>query len=557
MPQQGQTAAARNLFGRYEILEMIGRGGMGVVYRAVDLTLNRMVALKVLRGELYSNSVVVSRFHREAQAIAQLSHPNIVELYSAGSVDRIPYLAMELIEGQPLGKLLKAERRLPWKRALWIAQQVADALACAHERHIIHRDVKPPNILIQNNDHVYVTDFGLAKLLTADTQLTVDGARLGTPQYMSPEQCMKAELTTSSDLYSLGVVLFVMISGRLPYPKRDKVQLIMDIAAGRPARLREHVPDVPEDVERLVAYLLEKRPEDRPPSAMAAREAIARVRFGYSLEVHRSTMSSALAQLQEGGATGTSDSGGEGAAGGNGVAARLRAMAVGAVRRFRALSVPAQGSILLAAVCLLGLGLGGLVAKGVHPNPRILLASPDRGAAGGWQIEPAIAAFSEQGKDAVMCRIHLADFTVASVSWMDEGQSAAVHLEGVEGTAREGQHAVCRLAAPPVQAASLLVPPGLSEAQALAAIPVSPAELPDRAPLRETSALAAPDAAGHTQVWAASVRDKERRIQLTDLAEGVQEPLAKSPDGAWVLCVPKAEDGPTVCFVRLPARIRD
>ncbi len=280
------------MFGVYDIIETVGQGGMGIVYRAQDTALDRIVALKVLKEDLRQNKQVAARFQREAEAIASLNHPNITHIYTVGSVGRIPYIAMEFIEGATLSVAMKRVKSFPWKRALHIAEQVAEALACAHDSHIIHRDIKPGNILLGANDHAYVTDFGIAKVLTAETQLTVEGSRLGTPHYMSPERCSKGDLTPSSDLYSLGVVLFQLLSGRLPYEANSPVDLIRKIVAEPPARLSEFVQDVPEDVERLVAYLIEKKPINRPKSAAAVAEMCRRVIEGEPLFEEGSAASS-------------------------------------------------------------------------------------------------------------------------------------------------------------------------------------------------------------------------------------------------------------------------
>ncbi len=271
------------MFGVYDILETVGQGGMGVVYRAQDTALDRIVALKVLKEDLRQSKQIAARFQREAEAIASLNHPNIVHIYSVGAVGRIPYIAMEFITGAPLSAVMKRTKSIPWKRALHIAEQVAEALACAHDSHIIHRDIKPGNILIGANDRAYVTDFGIAKVLTAETQLTVEGSRLGTPHYMSPERCSKGDITPSSDLYSLGVVLFQLLSGKLPYEANSPVDLIRKIVTSPPARLSEVAPDLPEDVERLVAYLIEKKPADRPKNAADVARMCRRVIEGEPL----------------------------------------------------------------------------------------------------------------------------------------------------------------------------------------------------------------------------------------------------------------------------------
>ena len=286
------------MFGVYEIKDTVGQGGMGVVYRAHDTALDRIVALKVLKEDLRSNKQVAARFQREAQAIASLSHPGIVHIYAVGSVGRIPFISMEFIEGLTLSQLMKREKKIAWKRALHIAEQVAEALACAHEAHIIHRDIKPGNVLLAADDRAYVTDFGIAKVLTAETQLTVEGSRLGTPNYMSPERCMNQEITPSSDIYSLGVVMFQMITGRLPYEAASPVELIKKIVSDPPARARDYAPEVPEDVERLVAHLIEKKPTDRPHDAGDVAQMCRRVIEGEPL-FEESAIASSLRAVRD------------------------------------------------------------------------------------------------------------------------------------------------------------------------------------------------------------------------------------------------------------------
>jgi serine/threonine protein kinase len=293
------------MFGPYDILETIGQGGMGLVYRATDTSLDRIVALKVLRDDLRTNQHVVARFQREAEAFASLNHPNIVHIFSVGKVGLIPYIAMEFIDGVPLSTLMKRERRLPWERALSILVQVAEALDCAHASHIIHRDIKPGNVLVSKDDHAYVTDFGIAKVLTANTQLTIDGSRLGTPQYMSPERCLNKEVTASSDLYSLGVLAFQLITGRLPYESEDAVELIRMIIKEPPNRISNFISDVPKDVERLIAYLLEKDPKKRPPSANEWAHLTRRVLDGKPLFDNESAFTDSLQEIRDSVATPT------------------------------------------------------------------------------------------------------------------------------------------------------------------------------------------------------------------------------------------------------------
>ncbi len=298
MSKRENSARISHVLGNYEIFDELGRGGMGIVYRGLDLSLDRPVAVKVLRDDLRMQPMIVSRFAREARAAASLDHPNIVQIYSVGETHGTPYIAMELVDSEPLSALMIREGKLPWKRAFGIAAQVAAALGSAHDAQIIHRDVKPPNILLSDKDKAYVTDFGIAKILSMHDQLTLDGTKLGTPQYMSPERCRTGDASAASDLYSLGVLLFQMISGRLPHEGNSATELVKRIISDPPARLRFFVPDVPEDVERLVAWCIETRPENRPASALVARDAMNRVCAGQRLDIRSSAVSRAIADFR-------------------------------------------------------------------------------------------------------------------------------------------------------------------------------------------------------------------------------------------------------------------
>jgi len=508
---------------------------MGIVYRALDLALNRVVALKVLREGRYDRALLVARFQREALAIAQLNHPNIVQTHSAGFVDKIPYIAMELIEGQPLSQVMVDERRLPWKRALGIAEQIASALACAHDRQIIHRDIKPPNILIAENDHVYVADFGLAKLLTLDIQLTVDGARLGTPQYMSPEQCQRGELTVSSDLYSLGVVLFVMITGRIPYPNRDKAQLIMNIVSGKPARVRDYMPHVPEDVERLVAYLLERRPEDRPGSAQEVHEAIVRVRAGRPLDQSDQGVRKALAGLRRDASSTLKLASATPLEKGP----DLRDRVASARRRLRDVwrRMPrlVRGMAITGLMGVVGLALGMAAASVLRPDPQ-LDVRPGSYGAHRWHQSAEVASFTENESGVLAARFNLPGFTVTNAAWLGSGK-CEVELRGVEGAPHEGQSATC-LVEPSLRQATLGVAPVDTQDGTMEATAVPT--------LEKTSSFSFPRQA-HSGMLRAS--DLDDHVQITYDGEG--RVCGVSDDGAWAAVIPDGAQEPTVLLVDL------
>ncbi len=250
---------------------------MGSVYLARDLSLNRNAALKVLHGDLADNPETVRQFHLEAQAAAPLRHPNIVRIYSAGIQAGLPYIAMEYVEGEPLDRFLRRQGNMPWQTALYIGQQVAEALNCAHRHGVIHRDVKPANILLDSHGQVRLTDFGIANVASVDRAAPQAEDFAGTPHYMSPEQCAGLDAGPTSDIYSLGVTLYYLIAGRLPFDNESQVALIKSITNDEPVRLNKIIPDIPDDVSRLVAHLMSKRPNERPPNAQFVVMTIKRI----------------------------------------------------------------------------------------------------------------------------------------------------------------------------------------------------------------------------------------------------------------------------------------
>jgi predicted Ser/Thr protein kinase len=273
----GHASLLGATFAGYKVLGLVGRGAMGAVYLAHDVNLHRPVALKVLLGSLARNPTMVESFQREARAASPLRHPNIVRMYKAGVLEGTPYLAMEYVEGEPLDRFLKRQEKLPWQTALFMAEQVAAALACAHEHGIIHRDVKPANIMLDKTGSVRLMDFGIANIQAKDGTAVKEGRFMGTPHYMSPEQCAGAAITPTSDLFSLGVMLYRMISGRLPFEGIEPMDLIKKINTHEPPRLNRLQPGVPDDVARLVAHLLAKHHEQRPSSAATVCHAIKRL----------------------------------------------------------------------------------------------------------------------------------------------------------------------------------------------------------------------------------------------------------------------------------------
>jgi serine/threonine-protein kinase len=230
------TLVGTSLNGRYRLEARIAAGGMSTVYRALDETLERQVAVKLMNREVATDSDQLERFRREARAVAQLSHPHIVGVIDAGEDDSRPYIVFEYVEGETLKDRIRRLGRLPITEAVAYAIEIARALGAAHARHIVHRDVKPQNVLIDHEGSAKVTDFGIARTLEEDG-LTADGRVLGTTDYVSPEQALGQDVTGQSDFYSLGVVLYEMLTGEVPFTGESQVAVAMK-------HVRETIPDV-------------------------------------------------------------------------------------------------------------------------------------------------------------------------------------------------------------------------------------------------------------------------------------------------------------------------
>ncbi|GAW91420.1 Stk1 family PASTA domain-containing Ser/Thr kinase [Calderihabitans maritimus] len=251
---------------RYEILEQLGGGGMAVVYKGRDTLLNRMVTIKVLREQHASDEDFVRRFQREAQAVASLSHPNIVSIFDVGEEDGLHYLVMEYVEGRTLKEIIREKAPLDVRNAINIVTQICDALDHAHENGIVHRDIKPHNILVTPAGRVKVTDFGIAKAPTTAT-VTYTGTIVGSVHYISPEQARGEATGAKSDLYSLGVVMYEMLTGKLPFSGESPISVALKHIQSEPTPPRELNPDLPPSVEAVILKALAKRPEERYESA--------------------------------------------------------------------------------------------------------------------------------------------------------------------------------------------------------------------------------------------------------------------------------------------------
>jgi serine/threonine-protein kinase len=261
----------------YELEGEIGRGGMSVVYRARDIRLDRLVAIKVLPPELAYDPAIRMRFTREAQTSARLANPHIVPIYDVGDRDGIAYFVMALISGGNLATLLAREPLQPVDEVRRIVCEVADALAYAHLRGVIHRDIKPDNILLdEESGRVMVTDFGIARAIESGTRLTVTGNAIGTPTYMSPEQAVgDKEIDGRSDIYSLGVVAYQMLTGRVPFTAGNSMALLLKHVSESPRAIVELRPETPKALRDVVERAMAKAPEDRWPTAASMRDALA------------------------------------------------------------------------------------------------------------------------------------------------------------------------------------------------------------------------------------------------------------------------------------------
>jgi tRNA A-37 threonylcarbamoyl transferase component Bud32 len=267
----GRFAPGETIAGRYRIVTLLGKGGMGEVYRADDLRLGQSVALKFLPAELADNADWLARFHNEVRIARQVSHANVCRVHDVGEVDGQPFLSMEYIDGEDLSSLLKRIGRLPEDKAIELARQLCAGLAAAHDRGVLHRDLKPHNIMIDGRGQVRITDFGLAGQ-AGDIQ-GVD-IRAGTPAYQAPEQAAGREVTARSDLYSLGLVLYEMFTGKKVFEADSRVEMARLHAEGRPITPSSHVSGLDPSVEKIILRCLEKDPAQRPSSAVAVAAAL-------------------------------------------------------------------------------------------------------------------------------------------------------------------------------------------------------------------------------------------------------------------------------------------
>ena len=257
----------RLLDNRYEILEVIGTGGMAVVYKARCHRLNRLVAIKILKDGFSQDEEFRQRFHAESQAVAMLSHPNIVSIYDVSTSDDADYIVMELIDGISLKQYMEKKGVLNWKETLHFAIQIAKALDHAHSRGIVHRDIKPHNVMVLKNGSVKVADFGIARVMSKSNTLTKEA--LGSVHYISPEQAKGGNVDNRSDLYSLGVVMYEMMTGRPPYDGETPVSVAIQHINGKPQMPSILNPNIPGGLEQIIMKAMEGEPDKRYSSAQA------------------------------------------------------------------------------------------------------------------------------------------------------------------------------------------------------------------------------------------------------------------------------------------------
>lgn len=275
----------KRLDGRYEIHELLGAGGMANVYRAFDKIENRWVAIKILREELAGNSDFLRRFRNESKAIAVLSHPNIVKVFDVSFGDRIQYIVMEFIDGITLKQYIEQQGEIKWREALYFTSQILQALQHAHEKGIIHRDIKPQNIMLLEDGSIKVTDFGIARFSQAETQTMTDKA-IGSVHYIAPEQARGGYINDKADIYSVGVMLYEMLTGQLPFVADNAVSVAIMQMQAEPTPPSRINPAIPKGLEEITMHAMEKNPAQRFPSAADMLEDVERFRRNPETEFH-------------------------------------------------------------------------------------------------------------------------------------------------------------------------------------------------------------------------------------------------------------------------------
>lgn len=278
----------KRLDARYEIQELIGVGGMAVVYRAYDIVEDKVVAIKILKDEFLGNKEFIRRFKNESKAIAVLSHPNIVKVYDVSFGSKIQYIVMEYINGITMKEFISQRKKISWNDAVYFTKQILSALRHAHKKGIIHRDIKPQNIMLLKDGTVKVTDFGIARFSRNETQTMTDRA-IGSVHYISPEQAKGSIIDEKADIYSVGVVLYEMLTGALPFEADNAVSVAIMHMQSNPKSLRELNPAIPEGLEEITLHAMQKHPENRYSSADEMLDALEKfeknpdIHFNYAM----------------------------------------------------------------------------------------------------------------------------------------------------------------------------------------------------------------------------------------------------------------------------------
>lgn len=284
MQRRGESSILGQKLGPYFVSDRLGQGGMGAVYLAKDVALDRQVALKVLLSRYADDQEFVARFQREARACAKLNHPNIVQVYAVDIESDPAYIAMEYVHGVNLQSHIQRSGTLKWQEALSIVAQVGSALACAHADGIVHRDIKPANILLDKQKRVRVTDFGIAKIMGSQTNLTGTQHTVGSPCYMSPEQCGKGEVGPASDLFSLGIMLYEMLSGKVPFVAESSLAVMRRITDEDIPPIATLVDDIPAPVQQILTTLTARDPAFRYASANQLLEDLRALQAGGTMQ---------------------------------------------------------------------------------------------------------------------------------------------------------------------------------------------------------------------------------------------------------------------------------
>jgi hypothetical protein len=279
------------ILGDYQLLNELGRGGMGAVYKANDYRRDRIVAMKILPGELAYTRTFMQRFEREIETLQRLRHPNIVQMYDVGEVEELRFYCMEYVDGGSVEKRLEVQGRFPLADAVDVTYQMAEALEYAHEQGVVHRDIKPANILLTRDGTAKLTDFGVAKVIEA-TQATVTSGIVGTIEYLAPEQATGGAITAATDVYSLGVTLYEMVTGQAPFRADTPTQTLHKQLHSLPEQPKYLRPELPDRLNDLILKMLEKQPERRISSARALKRELERIKVELALGARPLTIES-------------------------------------------------------------------------------------------------------------------------------------------------------------------------------------------------------------------------------------------------------------------------